>query len=460
MLRGVRSIHFIGIGGIGMSALARVLLKMGYKISGSDIRKNRLTQRLEDEGACIREGHVPSNLDRADLVVVSSAISSDNPELREARKRDIRIVSRGELLAYLTRDKDGIVVAGTHGKTTTSSLIWAVLKQGGEDPTVFVGGEINEIGGNSRLGKSGYAVVESDESDGSFLLLSPKVAVLTNLEDDHLEHYRSEEKLFEAFVQFTKRLKRGGILIVNKDDANLRRVLKKLSLDPSQGLLTYGIESRADLSAHKIKLKGFSSSYEVNCGGRFFDQVKLSLPGRHNVYNSLAAIAVGMVLKVDWEKIKLALSSFQGVRRRFERLGETSSHILVIDDYAHHPTEVKAVLRTARGLGRRVIAVFQPHRYSRTKLLAEKFANAFEEADLLILTDIYGAGEDPLPGIDGRWLFERIFTQGKEAYYFPHKEQIVSFLGEKTKEGDLVLTIGAGDIREVGRKFLDRRNDG
>jgi len=459
VLKGVELVHFIGIGGIGMSGLARVLLKMGYKISGSDTQKNRLTRQLENEGAYIRLGHSPSNLDKADLVVVSSAICPDNPELEEAQRRGIPIVSRGELLAYLTREKDSIVVAGTHGKTTTSSLVWTVLKQAGKDPTVFVGGEISDIKGNSRLGKDKYVVVESDESDGSFLLLSPKIAVLTNLEDDHLDHYKSEEKLLEAFLRFRKRLKNTGILIVNKDDPNLRKILERIPLSSLQRSITYGIESRTDLWAYEANLREFSSSYNVSYKGRCFGQVELSLPGRYNIYNSLAAIAVGIVLKINSEKIKLALSSFQGVRRRFERLGEISPGVLVIDDYAHHPTEIRAVLRTAKRLGRRVIAVFQPHRYTRTKLLIDKFATAFDEADVLILTDIYAAGEDSLPGIDGRWMFERISRGGKEVYYFPHKEQVPGLLSKRAKRGDLILTIGAGDIREVGMKFLNRRDD-
>jgi len=426
--RDVHSLHFIGIGGIG----------------------------LEDKGAVIYEGHSSSNLTRVDLVVVSSIISLDNPELKEARRRKIPIISRGKLLSCLVNEGEGIVVAGTHGKTTTTSLIYVILKQAGKDPTAFVGGELDDMGGNSRLGTDKYVLAESDESDGSFLLLSPKIAVLTSLEDDHLDYYGSQDKLIKSFIQFGKRLKPGGTLIVNKDDQNLKGVLKGVSLNPSQRIVSYGVNSGADLSAYDIESRELASSYGIRYKGKPLGEVNLPLPGQYNIYNSLAAIGVGIVLGINWENIKGALYSFQGVKRRFEQIGKTYSDILVIDDYAHHPTEIKVVLKAAKKLGRRVVAVFQPHRYTRTKLLLDKFTLSFQEADVLLLTDIYPAGENPIPGVSGKLLFGAVKKKrAKETFYFPRKEQIVNFLKRNTKRGDLILTIGAGDIRMIGEEFLN-----
>jgi len=394
MLKGVKSIHFIGIGGIGMSGLAKVLLEKGYLISGSDQRKNIFTEQLEKMGAIIYQGHSASYLAQPDLVVVSSVISPHNPELQKAKKKKIPVISRGALLAHLVNEKEAIIIAGTHGKTTTSSLVWSLLRRAGEDPTVFIGGEVDNFGNNSKLGNSKYVVAESDESDGSFLLLSPKISILTSLEDDHLDYYGSEDKLVEAFVQFTMRLKPGGILIINRDDSRLNRVLTSISLSSSQKLITYGINSLADLSADKIKLEQFSSFYKVNYRGENMGSINLSLPGKYNIYNSLASIAVGLNLEIEWEKIKKAFSLFSGVKRRFELIGEKSD-ILVVDDYAHHPTEIKVALETATRLKRRIITIFQPHRYSRTKILLSKFATAFQRTDILLLTEIYPAGDRP-----------------------------------------------------------------
>ncbi len=480
MLKNVRSIYFIGIGGIGMSGLAKVLLEKGYLVSGSDKKKNALTERLEKEGATIYQGHLSSHLAGADLVVTSSIIRPDNPEVQEAKRKKIPLISRGVLLGELVNGKEGIVVAGTHGKTTTTSLICSVLHRGGRNPTMFIGGELNDIGGNSRLGKGEYVVAESDESDGSFLFLSPKISVLTSLEDDHLNYYGSETELLKAFIQFLERLKPGGTLIINKDDSRLDKVLKGSFLAPSQkeltsssfplpygerikvrgkrkslyNLITYGIDSPAHLSADKIRLEEFGSSYEVNYRGRSMGNINLPLPGRYNIYNSLASIAVGLTLGIKWDKIKETLSLFQGVKRRFEVIGEKSG-ILVVDDYAHHPTEIKAALRVAARLKRRTVAIFQPHRYSRTKMLLFKFSGCFEEADILLLTSIYAAGEAPLPGIDGKLLFEKVKKlRRKPTYYFPTFREIINFLKRESKKGDLILTIGAGDINKVGKSFL------
>ena len=457
MLKGVKSIHFIGIGGVGMSGLAKVLSEKGYLISGSDIKKNVFTEQLKRKGLTIYQRHSPSHLNQADLVIVSSIISSHNPELQRAKRKGIPTVSRGALLAHLVNRKQGIVVAGTHGKTTTSSLVYSILRQAGEDPTIFIGGEVNDFGANSKLGSSEYVVAESDESDGSFLLLSPSISILTNIEDDHIDYYGSKDKLVQAFVQFTRRLKPAGTLIINIDDPCLSNVIKNISLSPSQKLITYGISPMADLSASKVNLKQFSSSYEINYQGKKIEDVDLSLPGQHNIYNSLAGVAVGLDIGIGWEEIKKALLLFSGVKRRFELIGEKSG-ILVIDDYAHHPTEIKVTLEVAARLERRTIAIFQPHRYTRTKMLLSKFGTAFEKADILLLTNIYAAGENPIPGIDGELLFEKVKQKRRKAtYYFTNFRKIIDFLGCKCREGDLILTLGAGNINEVGKSFLKRK---
>jgi len=459
MLNKVTSLHFIGIGGAGMSGLAKVLLKMGYKVSGSDIKGNKFTEELRTRGATIYQGHSSSHINNTDAVVVSSAILSDNPELKRAKRENIPLISRGKLLAYLTNERENIVIAGTHGKTTTSSLIYSILREGGKDPTIFVGGEDNAIGSNSKLGDDEYAIVESDESDGSFLFLHPKICILTSLEDDHLDFYKSKKNLFNSFVQFIEKLKPGGTLIINRDDARLREILRRIHLHPLQKMITYGINSEADLCADKIRLREFTSLYRVKYKGDVVEEVKLSLPGEHNIYNSLGAIGVGIRLKIGWDKIKKSLSSFKGVKRRFEKIGETSSHILVVNDFAHHPTEIEKTLIAAKRLNRRIITVFQPHRYTRTKIFLHRFAAAFKKTDVLLLSSIYSAGERPLPGISGKLLFEEIKKQRKkETYYFPSLKQLINFLKKKAKEGDLLLIMGAGDIEKVGEVFLKEMN--
>lgn len=440
-----------------MSGLAKVLLNMGHQISGSDVKLNPLTKDLAMRGADIHQGHHPSYVGKANLVVTSSAISSHNPELLEAKKKKIPVVPRGTLLAYLINKSEGIIVAGTHGKTTTTSLICSVLDEDDKDPTMFIGGEFNAIGGNSKLGKGEWVVAESDESDGSFLLIRPKISVLTNLEDDHLDYYGSRGKIRRAFLQFAQKLKPGGTLIVNKDDPNLRDLLAKVQLSSSQKIITFGTKSPVDLLAKQITLEGFSSFYTPIYRDKLLGKVRIPLPGEYNVYNSLGAIATALALDIPWKSTKKAILSFGGIKRRFECIGKTSSNILVVDDYAHHPTEIKAILKAARRLKRRVVAVFQPHRYSRTKILLIKFTHAFREADILLLTPIYPAGEAPIPGIDGKILFERVReTRGKDTYYFSSEEKILNFLEDRSKEGDLIITLGAGDIGRIGRKFLRR----
>jgi len=454
ILKGFNSIHFIGIGGIGMSALAKVMFELGYQISGSDIKENNLIDSLRKRGIKIYGKHSSKNIKDADLIVMSSAISLDNPELSEARKRKIPILSRGKLLSYLVNAGEGIVVAGTHGKTTTTSLAASLLLKAGKNPTIFVGGELSEIGGNSCLGTGRYIVAESDESDGSFLFLHPKIAILTSLEDDHLGYYGSQDKLDQAFKKFSFQLKSGGILIANWDDEKIRKISQNLSKSSSQSIIFYGLHGGA-LYAEKIKYYSLNSSFQVKYKTKLLGEIDLPLPGEHNIYNCLAALSVGISLDIPWNKAKEALSSFQGVKRRFEIIGEACS-VLIVDDYAHHPTEIKAALEAARKTNRRIIAVFQPHRYTRTKLFLDKFSLAFQKVDILILTQIYGAGEYPLPGVNGKLLFKVIKRERTlPTYYLDTFEEIIDFLVKQVRKGDLVITIGAGNIREVGEKLYN-----
>ncbi len=455
MLKGINSIHFIGIGGIGMSGLAKIMFELGYQISGSDIKENILTCCLRKRGIKIYGEHNYRNIKDADLIVMSSAISWDNPELSEAKKRKIPVISRGKLLSYLVNAGEGIVVAGTHGKTTTTSLIASLLLKAGKNPTVFIGGELTEIKGNSYLGTDRYVVAESDESDGSFLLLHPKIAVLTSLEDDHLEYYGSQGKLNQAFKNFLSQLKSRGTLIANWDNERVRRISQAIGKCSSQNIFFYGLHG-ADICAEKIKYYPLSSSFQIKYKAKVLGGINLPLPGEHNIYNCLAAVSVGISLDIAWNKIKEALSNFQGLKRRFEVIGEAHS-VLIVDDYAHHPTEIEATLRVAQRMNRRIVVIFQPHRYTRTKLFLNKFSLAFQKADILILTQIYGAGEPPLPEVNGKLLFEVTEKERKlPTYYLDTFEEIINFLVKQVRERDLVITVGAGNIREVGEKLLTK----
>jgi len=457
MLKGINSIHFIGIGGIGMSGLAKVMFELDYRISGSDIKENNLIDYLKKKGIKIYGKHDLQNIKDADLIVISSAILWDNPELNEAKRRKIPIVSRGEFLSYLVNAGEGIVVAGTHGKTTTTSLIASLLLKAGKNPTIFIGGELSEIGGNSYLGTGRYVVAESDESDGSFLFLHPKIAVLTNLEDDHLEYYGSQDKLNRAFKNFSSQLKSGGTLIVNQDNEKIRKISQTIGKSSSQNIISYGLH-QGNLCAEKIKYYPLSSSFQIKYKTKPLGEVNFPLPGEHNIYNCLAALLVGIHLGISWNKIKDALSSFRGVKRRFEVIGEARS-VLIVDDYAHHPTEIKATLKVAQKMNRRIIAIFQPHRYTRTRLFLNKFPFSFQKVDILILTQIYEAGEHPTPGINGKLLFEAIKKERSlPTYYLDTFEEIIDFLMKQIREKDLVITMGAGNIREVGEKLLTKLN--
>ncbi|RLE14010.1 UDP-N-acetylmuramate--L-alanine ligase [Candidatus Aerophobetes bacterium] len=445
-------LHFVGVGGIGMSGLAKILLQSGYKVSGSDVKETEITQKLREQGAKIYKGHRKSHIEDADIVVFSSAISPDNPEIREAKKRDVPLISRGELVAQITNSKENIVIAGTHGKTTTTALVAELLINTGKDPTILIGGVLKKINSNSKLGKSRWAVIESDESDASFLFLHPYIAVLTNVEDDHLDFYGSPRNILQAFIKFADKIKSEGAGVVNLDDPALFYLLKKKKL--RKRVLTFGLNSQADIWAEDIKLEKLGCRFKIGYGKNIMGEVKVPLPGLHNVYNCLATVGVGYLLGVDWIKIKKSLSSFKGVKRRLEKVGQIGK-VPVFDDYAHHPTEIKATLAELKRLGRRLIVIFQPHRYTRTKLLLPCFLSAFDKADILILTPIYAASETPISGITGETLFKLLYKRRRlPTYYFSSKQKIINFVKNNLQENDIIVTIGAGDITSLSTQLI------
>lgn len=445
-------IHFVGIGGIGMSGLAEIMLELGHKVSGSDIRETEITQKLRQKGACIYIGHRGKQIEGKDLVVFSSAIRSCNPEIKEAAKREIPLISRGELIARITNLKESIVIAGTHGKTTTTALVAELLLNAKKDPTIFIGGILRRINSNTRLGKSKLVIVESDESDASFLLLRPSIAVITNVENDHLDFYHSPENILQAFVKFGDKIKREGVGIVNFDDPALFYAFKKRK--KVKKFLTYGLTSKADIWAKDISLGALSSSFKVGYKKRLLGKVKVPLPGLYNVSNCLAMVGVGIVLGIKWEEIRKTFFFFQGVKRRLDKIGQIGK-VPVFDDYAHHPTEIKAILRELKRLNKRIIAIFQPHRYTRTKFLLPDFLSAFNEADVLVLTPIYSAGELPIPGVNGRAFFEILRKERKlPTYYFSSRKKIIEFIRDHLQDNDLIVTIGAGDITRLSRQFI------
>lgn len=445
-------IHFIGIGGVGMSALALILLDLGYKISGSDISSSKITNRLIDKGAIIFENHNENNIEGAELIVVSSAIPESNPEIEAALKKNIKIIKRAKMLANLMDHKYGIAIAGTHGKTTTTSMISLLLEKSGLDPTVVIGGESNNIKSNAKLGRGNYIVVEADESDGSFLELNPHMAIVTNIEDDHLDHYKNIENVLKDFMKFIDQVPNDGKVILCKDCDNVKKLIKEYE----KSYISYGISTEADFMAKKIELDKLSSRSEIYWQGEKIGNLHLNVAGYHNILNALAAIAVARELGMNFNQIAETLESFQGVQRRMEIVADIDDKILIMDDYAHHPTEIKATLSALRNSweNRRIIVVFQPHRYSRTKLLAEKFGKVFFDADQVVITDIYSANEPPISGISGETIFNEI-KKANHSYvkYIPSKDNILSFLYEIVQPGDVIITIGAGDIWTVGQEL-------
>ncbi|NLK51668.1 MAG: UDP-N-acetylmuramate--L-alanine ligase [Syntrophomonadaceae bacterium] len=449
--------HFIGIGGVGMSGIARVLLSQGYKVTGSDLNSSEITCQLEQEGALIFPGHSPHNLGtEITRIVVSSAISSTNPEVLEAQRRGLSVLHRGDMLAFLLNQRKGIAVAGAHGKTTTSAMISLVLERNGLDPTILVGGHVKEIKGNARLGSSEYLVAEADESDGSFLRLAPYCAVVTNVENDHLDYYQNLNNIREAFFRFLEQVKPEGFAVVCMEDPFLR----SLTVHNSRPYVTYGFSREAVFYLENVESRGLETWGDVYYRKRKLGRLTLSVPGQHNLLNALAAIGVGHELGLNFRAMTESLRDFRGVHRRFEVIGEVNG-ILVVDDYAHHPTEIKATLKAAQQVkARRVIAVFQPHRFTRTHFLREEFGNAFRDANLIIINEIYPAGESPIVGVTAQLLVEEIRKQTDQPVeYIPTREEIVDYLAQVLEPGDLVITMGAGHIWTVGQSLINRLKD-
>lgn len=457
-------VHFVGIAGIGMSGIAHVLAELGYEVSGSDLRETHLTKKLEQKGIRFYLGHAPANIAGADIVVVSSAIPGENPEVTQAKAENIPVLQRAEMLAYLMRDRFGIAVAGTHGKTTTTSMVAAIMESAGLDPTVVVGGELHGLGHNAKLGKSRYIVAEADESDASFLKLSPKVAVVTNVDADvnpragpfavlEFDFDKTMRRIQEVFLEFLQRIPEDGYAVMCWDCPVLREMKHLLGCK----VLTYGLHQPADLMAANLEFQDSTSRFDAMFQGKALGIVSLKVPGEHNVLNALGALGAVLQLGVSFEAARNALAQFEGVKRRFEVLGEVG-RILVVDDYAHNPTKIKATLAAAkRGWKRRTVTVFQPHRYTRSKFLRKEFAHAFQDADLLLVTQIYAAGEEPIPGISGESLAQDIQRSYPEKpVYFAQTEQAaVQKLLEVVRPGDIVITMGAGDIYRVGYRLLE-----
>jgi UDP-N-acetylmuramate--alanine ligase len=454
MLRNFKKVHMIGIGGIGMSGIAEVLLAMNFKVSGSDRSLSEITDRLISLGAEIYEGHRAENLKDVDVVVYSSAVTMDNVEIQEALKRKIPVIKRSEMLAELMRLRYGIGIAGTHGKTTTTSMVGLVLLEAGFDPTVIVGGKLSGLGGtNARLGKGEFIVVEADEFDRSFLQLTPVIAAITTLEKEHLDIYRDLEDIKSAFIEFANKVPFYGFVVLCLDEEGLREILPQIN----RKVITYGLSAQADVRAYDISFFETYSKFKVRYNGELLGEIELNVPGIHNVKNSLVAVSIAKELGVDFETIKSALKKFTGVYRRFEIKDEING-ILVIDDYAHHPTEVAATLSAIRtGWDRRVIAVFQPHLYTRTRDFYQEFAKAFLDSDVFICTDVYPAREIPIQGISGQLITEAAEKFGhKNVIYVPDKKEIPDYLMKLVKPGDIVITMGAGDIWKFGEEFIKK----
>ena len=457
-LRNFQRIHLVGVGGSGMSGIAEVLLSSGYAISGSDLKATSVTERLRNMGATIQEGHAPENVHGAHVVVVSSAVAPDNVEISEAHRLKIPVIPRAEMLAELMRLKYGIAVAGAHGKTTTTSMTAAVLAAAGLDPTFVVGGRVNHAGANARVGQGEYMVVEADESDRSFLLLAPVIAVVTTIDREHMGQYSSLEEIQETFLQFINRVPFDGSVVLCLDEPNVQAILPRVN----RPVVTYGTSSQADLVIADVKLKGLASEFRLKFRGEDLGIFELpSPPGIHNVRNASAAAAVGLVLNVPPDLIREGLESFSGVARRFEIKG-TFNGVTLIDDYGHHPAEIRATLEAARGCGfKRLLALFQPHRYSRTQYLWDDFRSSFNQADVVVITDIYAAGESPLEGITGEKLSEAISAAGhKNVVYSSTLQGGIEFMLRESRPGDAVMTIGAGSVGRVTEELamlLDAR---
>ena len=461
MQRRVRQVHFLGIGGIGMSGLAELLHRQGYSVSGSDLAEGSTVERLRGLGVAVEIGHDAAHVGDADVLVYSSAVRGNNPELLEAERRKIPIIPRAEMLAEVMRLQDGIAIAGTHGKTTTTSLVAHVLAAAGLDPTAVIGGRVITTTTDERepaedrrgvlLGEGRLLVAEADESDGSFLRLAPVLAVVTNVDPEHLDHYGSFEALQDAFVDFANCIPFWGLAVLCFDHPGVQAILPRLT----RRYITYGFSSQADLTAVSLEPDGFGVRFRVHRRGETLGSARVPLPGRHNVANALAALAVALELDVNFEEAAAALGEFAGIERRFERKGEARG-VLFVDDYGHHPAEVRATLSSARDVhSGRVVGVFQPHRYSRTRDCFEECATAFNEADVLVVCEIYAAGEDKIPGIDGQAVADAIRAHGhRDVRYASELDEVIASLPAELRTGDLVITLGAGNVSSLGPRLL------
>jgi len=449
-----KHIHLVGIGGIGMSGIAELLINLGYVISGSDLKSTRVTRHLSDIGGRIFKGHSSDHVKDADVVVYSSAVGPENPEIKAARERYIPVIPRAEMLAELMRLKYGVAVAGAHGKTTTTSMVASILTRGGLDPTVVIGGRLDIWGGsNAKLGQGDILVAEADESDGSFLALSPTVAVVTNIDHEHLDYYGSMERIRETFLQFINKIPFYGTAVLCLDDPEIQGIIPELR----KRYITYGMSTQADLRAVRLRKQRSGVRFEVTCHGESLGETTVGMPGEHNVLNALAAIGVALELEIDAQAVREGLEQLGGLGRRLQAKGEAQG-VLVLDDYGHHPTEIVATLKTVKECWpeRRLVVLFQPHRYSRTRDLLERFAVSFNQAEVLLVAPIYPAGESAVPGVTAERLVQEIKDHGhKEVLLCSRREDVVSTSLSLIRPGDVALTLGAGDIDTMGEELLE-----
>ena len=453
MYRKTKQIHFVGIGGIGMSGIAELLLNLGYRVSGSDLASTSITENLQSLGGKIYQGHSAEHVGQADVVVTSSAIAPDNPEVVEANRLFIPVIQRAEMLAELMRlKKYGIAIAGSHGKTTTTSMVSCMLAQAGLDPTIVVGGKVDSFGGNARLGDGEFLVAEADESDGSFLKLSPVLEVVTNIDLEHLDYYRDIDHIKQTFLQFIDKIPFYGAAILCLDDANVADILPSIR----RRIITYGMTAQADYHAENVSFNEGRVYFSVYKGRTLLGEINLAPPGMHNVYNALATICIGLELEIPFAVLASALQNFGGVQRRMQKKGEVAG-IVVVDDYGHHPTEIRATLSAIKIAwpDKRLVVAFQPHRYSRTKGLFKEFQTCFHQADFLVMTDIYAASETPIEGVSSEKLLSKIRQHGqKQTLYVPSVQQLPEVLADMVTENDLVLTLGAGNIVRAGEELI------
>ena len=452
MLIGIKKVHFVGIGGAGMSALAKILVEKGYNVSGSDVKESVMTGILRDLGAKVFIGQRAENVQDTEAIVVSSAIRENNPEVVEAKRLGLKRLHRSDVNAFLINNSKGIAVAGAHGKTTTTSMLGVSLDYEGVSPSIIIGGEVDYLGSNAKLGKSDYLVSEADESDGTFLKYYPYIGIVTNVENDHMDHYGTMENIIKAFTQFLNQIREDGWGVVCFDNENIRNIVKNVN----RKIVSYAIDHEADYVAANIKADASGTSFDVIHKGENLGTVKLNVPGRHNVLNAMACVVTGITLGQSVAQMAEGLTMFNGAKRRFQTKGKAHG-VWVVDDYAHHPTEIATTLKAARQTHpKRLVCAFQPHRYSRTQLLQKEYGSCFRDADLLVLTDVYSAGEDPIPGIDGELLVKEVAEQtGQKTVYIKDKKEIAAYLKSIAQEGDLIMTMGAGDIVKCGEELVE-----